>query len=394
MEHTGAMKTAVLRGPILSKSGYGTHCRQIFRWMLDAGYDVRCNITPWGITSWHVNPDDLNGLVGAAMQRTSSPQTDTDLSIQVQLPHEWDSTLSRFNIGVTAGVETNKAPSHWAECVSKMDLVIVPSSFSRDGLVAAGAPAEKIKVVPESFSDSLLDEHRGHLRHLELDYIDTHYNFLMFGQVTSNDPDTDRKNLLYTVKWFCEEFKGDKSVGLVIKSNLGTNCVFQKIQLENMFRSLVKEVRQGEFPKVYLINGDMSNDDCASLMMNPKINSLLSLTKGEGYGLPLVDAAASGLPIIATNWSGHLDFLKFGKFSKVSYELKKVPHEKLDKSIFVEGSSWAMPIESDAKKRMRKAVESNKVPAEWSNELRTKIQENFSFKAVSKRYDEVIGRSS
>jgi glycosyltransferase involved in cell wall biosynthesis len=212
--------------------------------------------------------------------------------------------------------------------------------------------------------------------------------------VTSRDPETDRKNLLYTVKWFCEEFKDNKQVGLIVKSNLGTSCVFHRMQLEQMFGALVKEVRQGEYPRVYLLNGDMSDADCASLMVHPKVKALVSFTRGEGYGLPIVDAAAAGLPVIATGWSGHLEFLKHGKFSKVSYDLMKVPHEKLDKSIFVEGSSWAMPHETDAKKRMRKMYESQAVPRQWAVELREKIQREFSFAAVSKRYDEVIGRAS
>ena len=388
------MKTALIRGPVLSKSGYGTHCRQIFRWMLEAGYDVQCNLTPWGLTSWYVNPNDLNGLVGEAMRRTGKDPKGVDVAVQVQLPHEWDPTIGKFNIGVTAGVETDRASAQWAECVQRMDLVIVPSEFSKSGLVAAGASPEKIKVVPESFNDHLLDETRDNLVHASLDEVVTPFNFLLFGQVTSRDPETDRKNLLYTVKWFCEEFKGNKQVGLIVKSNLGTSCVFHRMQLEQMFGALVREVRSGEYPRVYLVNGDMSDADCASLMIHPKVSALVSFTRGEGYGLPIIDAAAAGLPIIATGWSGHLEFLKHGKFSKVSYEMTKVPHEKLDKSIFVEGSSWAMPNEADAKKRMRKMYESQSVPKQWAAEMREKIQKEFSFSAVSKRYDEVIGRAS
>lgn len=387
------MKTALIRGPVLSKSGYGTHCRQIFKWLLNAGYDVQCNITPWGLTSWYVNPEDLGGLVGEAMKRTGQDLKDIDLSVQVQLPHEWEPGLCKFNVGVTAGVETTRAPEQWGECVKKMDLVIVPSAFSKSGLVAAGAPPEKISVVPESFSDNLLDESRGSLRHLQLDEVVTPFNFLMFGQVTSKEPDTDRKNLFYGVKWFCEEFKDNKQVGLIVKTNLGTSCVFHRMQLEQMFTALVKEVRKGEYPRVYLLNGDMSNEDCASLLVSPKVKAMVSFTRGEGFGLPLVDAAAAGLPVIATSWSGHTEFLGLGKYSKVSYDLVAVPHEKLGKEIFAEGSKWAMPQEEDAKKRMRKMFESQSIPREWAKELRERVQKTHSFEAVSRKYDEVIGRS-
>jgi len=387
------MKTALIRGPILSKSGYGTHCRQVFKWLLSAGYDVQCNITPWGVTSWYVNPEDLNGLVGEAMRRTGRDPKRVDLTVQVQLPHEWEPNLGKFNVGVTAGVETTRAPEHWAECVRRMDLVIVPSEFSKSGLVAAGAPAEKITVVPESFSDNLLDATRDTLRHLQLDEVVTPFNFLMFGQVTSREPETDRKNLLYAVKWFCEEFRDNKQVGLIVKTNLGTSCVFHRMQLEQMFSALVKEVRTGDYPRVYLVNGDMSNEDCASLLLSPKVKAMVSFTRGEGFGLPLIDAAAAGLPVIATGWSGHTEFLGLGKYSKVSYSLAQVPHEKLGKEIFAEGSQWAMPHEEDAKKRMRKMYESQSVPREWAKDLREKVQRSHSFDSISKHYDRVIGRA-
>ncbi len=215
---------------------------------------------------------------------------------------------------------------------------------------------------------------------------------MLFGQVTGNDAETDRKNLFYTVKWFCEEFKGDKDVGLVIKSNMGTNCVFHRKQMHAVFKKLVSDVRKDSFPRVYLLSGDMSDNQVAGLLKSDQIHSMISFTRGEGYGLPLVDAAASGLPIVATNWSGHLEFLSNGHFSKVEYDLVQVPKQKIDGSIFVEGARWAMPREIDAKKRMRKTVESYGKPVEWANDLSKKIREKFSIDAVMKKYDEVIGR--
>lgn len=385
------MKKVVIKGPLLSKSGYGTHARQVFKWLLNRGNQIVCDVTPWGITPWHIDPSSLDGLVGEVMKRTSPSLDGVEASIQIQLPNEWNPNLTQVNIGVTAGIETDKAVPSWGEACNRMTRVIVPSNFSKSGLVAAGANPEKIIVVPESFSESIQKGQNGPSVELNLDDVDTPFNFLLFGQITSRDPETDRKNILYTVKWFCEEFSGDKNVGLIIKSNLGTNCVFHRHQLKDFFTNLVKEVRKGDFPRIHLLNGDMSDLECAALLKHPKVSAMISFTRGEGWGLPMIDAAASGLPIIATGWSGHMDFLGVGKFSKVSHELVKINHAKMDKNLFLEGSRWANPSEADAKKRMRKMFESPNPPKEWAIELQNKVHEKFSFESVKNIYETNLG---
>jgi glycosyltransferase involved in cell wall biosynthesis len=119
---------------------------------------------------------------------------------------------------------------------------------------------------------------------------------------------------------------------------------------------------------------------------------MLSLTRGEGYGLPLVDAAAAGLPVIATGWSGHLSFLTHGKFTRVDYDLVDVSPSLHDDRIFIKGAKWAMPHEADAKKKMRKTFESYSIPREWATNLSVKIQDAFSQKKIEKEYDKVLGK--
>jgi glycosyltransferase involved in cell wall biosynthesis len=382
------VKKILVRGPLLSKSGYGTHARQIVSWLIERGIEFAAEITPWGITPWHLNASDLNGLIGKIMEASGKKSDRYDASIQIQLPHEWEQIQGCYNIGVTAGTETDFASKDWAIAVSKMDLVIVPSSFTKESLVRGQAPSDKIVVIPECFNPEILSVTSG----LPLKEVESNFNFLLFGQITGNDPDRDRKNIFYTVKWFCEEFAGNKDVGLVIKSNMGTNCVFHRKALNDLFKKLISEVRKGEYPRVYLLNGDMSEADCAALYKSPKVHCMVSFTKGEGYGLPLVDAAASGLPVIATDWSGHLDFLNRGKFSKVSYSMVNVPQSIIDEKIFASGSKWAMPKEEDAKKRMKKMVESRHTPKQWADELSQKVLSEFSQEAVNLRYDDVLGK--
>ena len=101
------MANILIRGPLLTQSGYGVHSRQIFRWAHSRGHNISVNLTPWGITPWYVNKFSLSGMIGEIMKATNPASTPPDISFQVQLPNEWDPNLCRHNIGVTAGVETN-----------------------------------------------------------------------------------------------------------------------------------------------------------------------------------------------------------------------------------------------------------------------------------------------
>jgi glycosyltransferase involved in cell wall biosynthesis len=127
------------------------------------------------------------------------------------------------------------------------------------------------------------------------------------------------------------------------------------------------------------------------LYKHPKIKALVTLTRGEGYGLPILEAAASGLPVIATGWSGHMDFLSHGKFINVAYTLDELPKSRIDGQIFVPSSRWANPSQVDFKRRIQKFYESSATPKEWATELRKKIVELYSHKAIASRYDEVLG---
>ena len=380
-------KSVVLRAPALSISGYGTHARQIFRWLNSKNVDLTVDLLPWGITSWHVNPEAEDGLISEIMKKTGSPQRQPDVIISLQLPNEWQRVEGAINVGMSAIVETDKCNPAWVEACNRMERVVVPSSFCKEVLQKSGNLSVDTRVVPESFPDEVFTVNDG----LELPEIETMTNFLMVGQLTGMRPEIDRKNIFYAVKWFCEEFKDRKDVSLVIKSNLGTNCSIHRAQLTNIFKTLVSEVRKGLFPRVHLLNGEMTTKEIISLYKSKKINALLTLTKGEGYGLPILEAAACDLPIICTDWSGHMDFMRLGKHIGVDYTLSEIPESRVDNEIFVKGARWAQPKEEDFKKRAKKFVESRVVPKQWATELGKRIRDEYSFEAVSARYDKELG---
>lgn len=384
-------KKIVIRAPLLSYSGYGTHARQIFRWLLTrTDVEVKAAIVPWGMTPWMINPEMENGLIGEIMNRSelgSDGFSHYDLSIQVQLPNEWDPNLAKKNIGVSAFVETDRCNPAWVECCNRMSHVIVPSEFVASVIKESGNCMVPLSVIPESYYDEISNET---LPDFKLD-VSTSFNFLVFGQFTGNQPENDRKNLFNTIKILCKTFHNDVDVGIVLKTNSGRNTTIDRAITEKTVRQIIQEVRPGEFPKIHLLHGALSNKEVASLYRNKHIKALVTLTRGEGFGLPILEAASSGLPIIATNWSGHLDFLKMGKFVPINYELKEIPDSRKDGQIFIDGVKWAEPIEKNAIARLEKFRKSPFIPQKWANDLREKLLSLYSQKAINSRYHKVLG---
>ena len=379
-------KKVIIRAPLMSLSGYGTHCRQIFKWLISRDdLEVMTQPVPWGITSWMINPDLEEGLIGEIMGRTTQTCS-SDVSFQVQLPNEWDSTLGNKNVGVSAFVETDVCNPQWVNgFCNNMDMIIVPSEHVRGTIENSGVSRTSIKVIPESYYDCV----RRDTPTLGIDF-ETNFNFLVVGQLTGRNPENDRKNVFYTIKWLCELFSNDPNVGVVIKTNSGSNSTVDRDVTEKIFRKLVQEVRPGPYPRIHFVHGELTPEEMCGLYRHPKIKALLSLTRGEGYGLPMLEAAACDLPVIATNWSGHLDFLNKGKWLGVGYTLNPVHPSRIDNNIFIEGSKWANPSEVDAKKKLQKFRNSPRMPTTWAGELGKVIREEYSQKAISVLYDEAL----
>ena len=387
------MKRVLIRGPLLSMSGYGTHSRQIFRWLETKNVKITSQVLPWGITPWYVNPDKCDGLVGRIMKTAGdpSPTVRQDVSIQIQLPNEWDPNLANYNVGVTAAVETDMCNPSWIACCNRMDKIIVPSEFTKQCLENTGNINCEVEVIPESFYDCLLDENNA----VDVDLnLSTDFNFLIFGQITGQNPWTDRKNTMFMIKWLCEEFKNNSDVGIVIKTNHGTNSIKDKQVTSKMMDQLLSEVRSGPYPRFYMLHGALEPQEIQGGYQNPKIKALVAATRGEGYGLPILEASACGLPVIATGWSGHLDFMGKGKFVSLDYTIEEIPEQRVDNQIFMKGSKWANVKEHDFKEKLRNFYNKPVKPKEWAISLSEKIKSDLSQESIngiySKSFSEIL----
>jgi len=385
------VKRVLVRGPLLSQSGYGEHCRQIFQFCeTQKNWQVSAQITPWGITPWVINSEFEGGLYGRIMEKSSVP-TDAkfDITFQVQLPNEWDPSVGKYNVGVTAGVETDRCSVEWATLHrEKMDMMIVPSEFSKRAFLKSGTGREKtpIHVVPEAYYADLVNEPTSDV----LENVTTSKNFLMVGALVSENPNADRKNLVNSINWFMHAFHNKKDVGLIVKTTKGRDTSIDREIIRKMMKQIRKSSGAGSFPKLYMLHGSMTRQEMTSLYKSEKICALASASRGEGFGLPMLEAAVCGLPVVATDWSAYTEFLSGPSFLRVKYDLKSLDPSRVDDRIFVKNAQWAEARPGNFKRKLKMALEQNDMLKEKAQSLSKKLLETHSLKRLFDEYRSIL----
>tara|TARA_R100000030_G_scaffold40373_2_gene30365 strand:- start:2177 stop:3364 length:1188 start_codon:yes stop_codon:yes gene_type:complete len=385
----------ILRAPLLTNSGYGVHSRQLFSWLSEKkDIDLTVECLQWGRTSWILDSNQENGIYEKIMNHSKPIEKpgSYDMSFQVQLPDEWDTKLAKKNIGVTAVVETDKCSQEWVEACNKMDAVIVPSTFTKNVLKRSGSLTTKVCVIQEWFNrdilnNSLVAKTQNDERFSK---IKKDFNILVVGTLTSSIALDDRKNLDNTIKWLCEEFKDEEGVGIVLKTSFGKGTSSDKKMCIDYLKNTLSKHRTGQFPSFYFLHGNMKKEEMAALMRHNKIKLYASATRGEGYGLPLIEAAVAGVPIVATNWSGHLEFLQKENFGTVDYNLVTIQKSKIDGRIFKEGFKWADPLETSFKREVRKVYDNYGSAKDRAKLMKKHVQFNYNSDVIKSKYDEFL----
>ena len=157
------------------------------------------------------------------------------------------------------------------------------------------------------------------------------------------------------VKVFYETFSNiENQPALILKTSGASFSIIDKeeclAKINNIKNMFPKDVN---LPNIYLLHGSLSDEEMNKLYNHPKIKSFVSFTHGEGFGRPLLEASMVGLPIISTNWSGHLDFLDKKNVTLVGGKLEQVPKSQIWKDIIVEQSAWFNIDENAARNLMK-----------------------------------------
>jgi glycosyltransferase involved in cell wall biosynthesis len=356
-------RRVLLRAPLLTVSGYGVHSRQIFDYLFNRkDIDLTVQVLNWGATPWMIDKEAENRLIEKIMICAKPIDKKFDMSIQVQLPDEWDTSLAHTNIGVSAFVETDRCNQTWISKVNVMNEVIVPSKFVKEVVQNTGRIIKNIA--------------------------DKKFNFLILGQLTGDKPDNDRKNIENMLAWYCKAFEGNKNINLILKTNSGRCSLFDREKTVTRVKEIVNGVRKGKYPSIDVLHGNLTSEEISSLFKDNKVKCLLSATRGEGYGLPLVDAAASGMPVVTVPYSGHMEFLEKDNICSLEYELKPIPNNRVDERIFMRDSKWAEVDGEDFKNKIVDVHENYSTYRKKAQRMQQNIRNNFSREAVFEKYDQ------
>ena len=362
----------VIRAPIFSLSGYGAHSRDIVLGLWSTGkYNISVVPTQWGGTSSSDNFSVKGAEILTSLVNNQIAQTAEFTFIHIGLPGEF-ARYGKRSIGITAGVETDRLPQGWAKsCNDAVDGIIVPSLFVKD-LLLRGGVTTPIYVVGEGVDTAVFNPEVK--CELPLTF-DAPFNFLVSGQWLAHTQMNDRKGISHLISWFCDAFRGESNVGMVLKTHL-TNVsspdrFFARQRLETL-------KNKATLPKIHLIHGDMTDEEMAQLYKHPQIKALVSTTSGESWGRPLAEAAASDLPILVTGWSGHMDFLSKELVTLFDFEVKPVTQDNWVQGLIEPGSQWAYPVEEDVKRKMRRCVDGYSVAAERARALGKNFREKWS----------------
>ncbi len=380
------MKKVVLRAPVLTQSGYGVHSRQVARWLIglaEANHiDLTIQCVPWGDTTWFTNADALDGLVGKLFKYSGADVPAADVSFQVILPNEWEN-IAKYNVGITAGIETDRCHPGWISAVNNMSEVIVPSEHTKKCFTNTGRIQKDITVIPESFPDALAQDPQE-----DKFNFDTDFNLLVFGQLTAMNFKDDRKNIFNTLKVLINTFKDKDDVGIILKSNVGRSTILDFKQIQGVLTEALTAIGHKGSPKVYLLHGNMADDDLRDLYKNPKVKGLVTMTRGEGFGLPILEAAACGVPVVATKWSAHTDYMKKDSYLDIKYDLVEISDQRADGNLFIKGMKWAEASEKSATEALEKLYKYYSIYDKRAKKHQESILESHSFESIKNQYQE------
>lgn len=356
----------VISCPIDTYSGYGARSRDFVKALYELKkdeYDIKIISQRWGVTPWGYvknNLEEYDWVLPLVLQTPQLPRQ-PDIWIQITVPNEFQ-PIGKYNIGITAGIETTICDPSWIEGVNRMSVTLVSSQHAKNvfetskfekrdqqgnvvshiklekpvEILFEGANLNKYFHIPdEELEDTDLVS--------QLDEIKEEFCYLFVGHWLQGVLGEDRKNVGLMIKTFLETFKDKKQKpALIMKTSGAGSSIMDR---DEMLKKIdeVKNMVKGDLPNIYLLHGEIDDKDINNLYNHPKVKAMFNLTKGEGFGRPLLEFSLSKKPIIVSAWSGHVDFLDQDFYCAIGGELRNVHPSAQVQNMILGDSQWFSP---------------------------------------------------
>jgi len=406
-------KTLVVLSPFQTRSGYGQHSRLIIKSLLGMtsiteNYDIRLISMNWGGTP--MNALDPDNECDRKMLDLVIPGLNfqPDVSIHITIPSEFQK-IGRFSIGITAGTESSVAPIDFVDGCNRVDLVITPSEFTKvvlnstrvdhkdnstNRVVKTSQVETPIEVLFEGVDIGVFNKNNQKSK-LKIDSIPDDFAFLFVGHWLSGNLFQDRKDVGGLTYTFLKTFiRRKKKPALILKTSGASFSITERDQIVDKIHQIQELIREqesfrGEFPNIYFLNGDLTDEEMNSLYNHPKVKSMVSFTKGEGFGLPLLEFSTTGKPIVCSNYSGPIDFLNPDFAFLLPGRLTKIDGSAANKWLAAEGQ-WFSVNYTFASKVLKDIYENYDKFLEKSRKHSKFTKDNFSLDKMSEKFLEIL----
>lgn len=405
----------VLQSPIWTRSGYGDWAIAIAKSLMRYGkFDLQLAPTVWGGCSkknleCEVKDPEGKALLDRIIKGNLPRQP--EVFIQMTIPNEYTAP-AKFNIGMTAGIETTVPRAEWLEGLNRMNVNFVTSQHAKDVFMGANYTKKN----PDGTTEPLVvktpmevlfwgadtkiyhktDEKNQSIEDIMKDVPET-FGFLFVGQWTGGNMRSDRKGIGYLIQCFLETFANVPNPPcLFLKTSGAAICIMDKYdclakinEVTNMVKSKMPDAT---LPTVYLIHGELDDVEMNSLFNHEKVKVHVTFTHGEGFGHPLLLSTLSGKPLLAPKWSGHLDFLnpKYCKF--FDGRIVPIPEEAVN-DWFVKDARWFDVDLAAASSKLKNYFHNySKSILEDAEKLRVENMEKYSYEALDKAFHALLDK--
>jgi glycosyltransferase involved in cell wall biosynthesis len=397
----------IISSPFDTFSGYGARSRDLIKAIVETDrYDVKLLSQRWGATPFgfcNDNPE-WKFLLDLVLPNNQVPKQ-PEIWAQVTIPNEFQ-PVGKYNIGFTAGIETTVCAGDWIEGMNRMDLNIVSSEHSKkvfsetqferrnkqtNALEGIAKLEKPIEVLFEGVNTDIYKViESNQVKNIDLSPIKEKFSFLFLGHWIQGDIGEDRKNVGLLIKSFYETFKNKTNQpALILKTSQAGSSYVDREEILKKIKAIKKTVNSNNLPNVYLLHGEFTDIEINELYNHPKVKAMVNLTKGEGFGRPLLEFTLTKKPLITTGWSGHMDFLNPEFTSLITGGLSKVHPSSANQWILSE-SQWFAPDYGQIGFYLKDVFENYKNYTDKAKRQAYKSKNEFSWDKMKEKTDSIF----